>query len=127
MKLRVAVVAGVLAGLGLGAPVGAIARSGGARRPLMLAGLQRPVRVVRDRLGVPHVYARSDHDAFFANGYVQAQDRFFQMDVAQFFSRRGGGGTPPAGGGAPQLERTPQTEGEGRTLRARPGAWGSSA
>src|SRR4051812_6658087 len=97
MKLRVAVVAGVLAGLGLGAPVGAIARSGGARRPLMLAGLQRPVRVVRDRLGVPHVYARSDHDAFFANGYVQAQDRFFQMDVAQFFSRRAAGGTRSEG------------------------------
>src|SRR4051794_5750101 len=60
---------------------------------MVLAGLERPVRVVRDRLGVPHVYARSDHDAFFANGYLQAQDRFFQMDAAQFFSRRAADGT----------------------------------
>ena len=59
----------------------------------MLAGLEHPVRVVRDRLGVPHVYARSDHDAFFVNGYLQAQDRFFQMDAAPFFSRRAADGT----------------------------------
>ena len=93
MKLRLAVVVGVLASLAFGAPAEATARSGGAGRPLVLAGLERPVRVVRDRLGVPHVYARTDHDAFFANGYLQAQDRFFQMDVAQFFSRRAADGT----------------------------------
>src|SRR4051812_47529374 len=91
VKLRYAVVVGVLAGFAFGAPAGAIARSDGAGRPLMLAGLQRPVRVGRDGLGVPHVYARSDHDAFFANGYLQAQDRFFQMDVAQFLLAAGGG------------------------------------
>jgi penicillin amidase len=47
------------------------------------------VRVVRDRLGVPHVYARSNHDAFFMNGYVHASDRFFEMDR----SRREADGT----------------------------------
>src|SRR3954471_10466574 len=105
MKLRLVVAAGVLASVAFGAPAGAIARPGGAGggggaagvggagRPMVLAGLERPVRVVRDRLGVPHVYARSDHDAFFANGYLQAQDRFFQMDAAQFFSRRAADGT----------------------------------
>ncbi|HEY0344482.1 MAG TPA: penicillin acylase family protein [Solirubrobacteraceae bacterium] len=38
------------------------------------------MHVVRDGMGVPHVYARSDHDVFFVNGYLHAQDRFFEMD-----------------------------------------------
>src|SRR3954469_4957792 len=97
MKLRLAGAAGVLAGLAFGAPAGAIARPEVAGMP---AGLERPVRVVQDRLGVPHVYARSDHDAFFANGYLQAQNRFFQMDVAQFFSRRAADGARSEVGGA---------------------------
>jgi penicillin amidase len=52
-------------------------------------GLERPVDVVRDGLGVPHVFAKSAHDAYFAVGYLHAADRFFQMDS----SRRQAGGT----------------------------------
>ena len=48
---------------------------------LALAGIGEPVRVVRDRWGVPHIYARNEHDLFFAQGFVQAQDRLFQMDL----------------------------------------------
>jgi penicillin G amidase len=48
---------------------------------LELAGLNAPVRVVRDRHGIPHIYAQSQDDLFFAQGYVQAQDRLFQMDL----------------------------------------------
>jgi len=44
-------------------------------------GLQAPVKVVRDRWGVPHIYASSRDDLFFAQGFVQAQDRLFQMDL----------------------------------------------
>jgi penicillin amidase len=44
-------------------------------------GIAEPVRVVRDRWGVPHIYARSEADLFFAQGFVQAQDRVFQMDL----------------------------------------------
>jgi penicillin amidase len=44
-------------------------------------GLAAPVRVVRDRGGVPHIYAQNRDDLFFAQGYVQAQDRLFQMDL----------------------------------------------
>ena len=44
-------------------------------------GLVKPVRVVRDRWGVPHIYAQNDADLFFAQGFVQAQDRLFQMDL----------------------------------------------
>jgi penicillin amidase len=45
-----------------------------------LPGLVAPARVVRDALGVPHVYAKSDRDAYFMVGWVHAQDRLFQMD-----------------------------------------------
>ena len=44
-------------------------------------GLQKPVRVLRDRWGVAHIYAQNQHDLFFAQGYVVAQDRLFQMEL----------------------------------------------
>ena len=43
-------------------------------------GLDAPVRVTRDDHGIPQVYAETSRDLFFAQGYVQAQDRFFEMD-----------------------------------------------
>ena len=46
-----------------------------------VAGLTAPVRIVRDTWGVPHIYAQSAGDLFFAQGFVQAQDRLFQMDL----------------------------------------------
>ncbi|MGQ9840610.1 MAG: penicillin acylase family protein [Anaerolineae bacterium] len=46
-----------------------------------LAGLTGPVEVVRDPNGIPYIYARSDRDAFFALGYVHAQDRLWQMEM----------------------------------------------
>lgn len=48
-----------------------------------LAGLSDDVEVHRDEWGIPHVRARSSDDAFFAQGYVHAQDRLFQMDAAR--------------------------------------------
>src|SRR4029077_2213430 len=48
---------------------------------LTLPGLAAPVRIVRDTWGVPHIYAASQGDLFFAQGFVQAQDRLFQMDL----------------------------------------------
>lgn len=47
------------------------------------AGLAAPVEVVRDLWGVPHVRAAGRADAFFANGWVNAQDRLWQMDAAR--------------------------------------------
>ena len=44
-------------------------------------GLRADVRVVRDTWGVPHIYARSADDLFFAQGYVMAQDRLWQMEM----------------------------------------------
>jgi penicillin G amidase len=45
-----------------------------------IAGLGAPVEVIRDRWGVPHIYARSLDDLFRAQGYVVAGDRLFQID-----------------------------------------------
>ncbi|WP_372347850.1 penicillin acylase family protein [Streptomyces sp. KL116D] len=44
-------------------------------------GLDGPVQVKRDGYGIPQIYASSDEDLFMAQGYVQAQDRFYEMDV----------------------------------------------
>ena len=44
-------------------------------------GLQADVQVLRDTWGVPHIYARSTQDLFFAQGYVMAQDRLWQMEM----------------------------------------------
>jgi penicillin amidase len=48
---------------------------------LTLDGLSGPVDVKRDEYGIPQIYASSDEDLFMAQGYVQAQDRFYEMDV----------------------------------------------
>jgi penicillin amidase len=44
-------------------------------------GLAAPVEVVRDNEGVPHVFAKSERDAWFAVGYAHAQDRLWQMEL----------------------------------------------
>jgi penicillin amidase len=48
---------------------------------IKLEGLNGPVEVYRDQMGIPHIYASTSHDLFFAQGYVHAQDRFWQMDA----------------------------------------------
>jgi penicillin amidase len=46
-------------------------------------GLSEQVTVVRDNWGVPHIYAANEPDLYFAFGYVQAQDRLWQMDITR--------------------------------------------
>ena len=53
-----------------------------------LPGLQAGVRIERDNLGVPSIYATNRMDATRALGFLHAQERFFQMDL----SRRAGAG-----------------------------------
>jgi penicillin amidase len=48
---------------------------------LNLPGLKAPVEIIRDRWGVPHIYADNLHDLFFAQGFVHAQDRLWQMEI----------------------------------------------
>lgn len=51
---------------------------------LTLPGLDAPVDIYRDSFGIPHIYASTEHDLLLAQGFVHAQDRFWQME----FQRR---------------------------------------
>jgi penicillin G amidase len=81
-----------------------------------LPGLEGPVEVLRDRFGVPQVFAESERDLFFAQGYVHAQDRFFQMELG----RRAGHGrlSELIGGSALEFDRLSRTIGFGRIAAA---------
>jgi penicillin G amidase len=48
---------------------------------LAVAGLRQPVEIVRDRWGIAHIYAQSEHDLFVAQGYSAARDRLFQLEL----------------------------------------------
>src|SRR5258706_12545383 len=48
---------------------------------IKVEGLNRPVDLYRDAMGIPQIYASSAHDLFFAQGYIHAQERFWQMDA----------------------------------------------
>jgi penicillin amidase len=67
---------------------------------IAVQGLTAPVQVIRDTWGVPHIYAEDEHDLFFAQGYVHAQDRLWQME----FNRRIGNGTLSAALGEATLD-----------------------
>jgi penicillin amidase len=55
---------------------------------ITLTGLKAEVEVLYDNYGVPHIYAQNEEDAYYALGYVHAQDRLFQMEML----RRAAGG-----------------------------------
>jgi penicillin G amidase len=48
---------------------------------LQLPGLKQPVEILRDRWGIPHIYAKTEEDLFFAQGWITATDRLFQLDL----------------------------------------------
>jgi len=48
---------------------------------LVLAGLQQPVEILRDKWGISHIYAKNEHDLFFTQGYNVARDRLFQLEL----------------------------------------------
>src|SRR5205809_5893529 len=58
-----------------------LATTASAAERIALPGLHQPVDILRDRWGVPHIYATNADDLFFAQGFVQAQDRLFQIDL----------------------------------------------
>ena len=78
----------VLSAIGVGAFIylrGSLPRTSGS---ITLTGLSKPVEIFRDANGVPHVFAESAEDAYFALGFVHAQDRLWLME----FTRRLGAG-----------------------------------
>ena len=46
-----------------------------------MTGLFEPVEIMRDEWGINHIYAKNQHDLFFAQGYTAAEDRLFQFEV----------------------------------------------
>ena len=50
---------------------------------IRLAGLSAPAEILRDRYGIPHIFAGSLADASFALGFVHAQDRLWQMEMSR--------------------------------------------
>ncbi len=45
--------------------------------------LKNSATIYRDEWGIPHIYANSLNDVFFAQGYAQAQDRLFELDLSR--------------------------------------------
>ena len=81
IAITVAVVLALVLALGVAVSVWSVRRSfPQTDGEVEVPGLVGDVRVVRDEYGVPQIYAQNSEDLFFAQGYVQAQDRFFQMD-----------------------------------------------
>src|SRR5438105_4321898 len=48
---------------------------------LHFQGLHEPVEIITDTYGVPHIYAQNEDDLFFAQGYIHAQERLWQMEL----------------------------------------------
>ena len=65
----------VLASLLLGAPLLH------AQEILTVEGLDQPVEILKDKWGISHIYAETEHDLFFAQGYSAARDRLFQFEI----------------------------------------------
>ena len=55
--------------------------SGSTAEELACAGLRQPVEVLHDRWGIAHIYAKDEHDLFFAQGFNVARDRLFQLEM----------------------------------------------
>ena len=77
--LAASLIIGVLSASGP-APVRAQAPAGDAQA-LQVPGLVQPVEIRRDRWGINHIYAATEHDLFFAQGYAAAKDRLFQFEM----------------------------------------------
>ena len=53
----------------------------GSKESTWLEGLRAPVEIIKDQWGVSHIYAKNEHDLFFAQGYNAARDRMFQLEI----------------------------------------------
>ena len=84
LTLLAVAIAAVAAGAGYWYVQGKQPQRDGER---LLAGLQAPVSVRYDERGVPHIQAQNEADLYRALGYVQAQDRLFQMEITRRLAR----------------------------------------
>ncbi len=63
------------------APSLAQAPAPSAAETIRIDGLHQPVEILVDRWGISHIYAKDEHDLFFAQGYSAARDRLFQFEL----------------------------------------------
>ncbi len=86
-RWAVRVVVGLVVVVAVAVLAGYVAARRSVWRPgagtVRLSGLQRPVEIAVDRFGVPHVSAQTVEDALFAQGYLHARERFFQMELTR--------------------------------------------
>src|ERR1044072_2885930 len=82
--LRIGLIIILSANLLISAPVNARAPTGPT---LQIAGLKNRVIVRRDERGVPYIEAANESDLYFAQGYVTASDRLWQMDLLRRTAR----------------------------------------
>jgi penicillin amidase len=54
---------------------------------LNIDGLKAPVEIRTDDYGIPHIFAQNEDDLFFAQGYITARERMFQMDLTRLAGR----------------------------------------
>lgn len=86
--LKLAVALALVIALGAAGFVGFVAHRLSASLPPLegmapIAGADGVIEIVRDRYGVPHIFATTDHDTARGLGFAHAQDRFFQMDATR--------------------------------------------
>jgi penicillin amidase len=51
-----------------------------------IVSLSKPVNIIRDNYGMPHIYAETEEDLYFAAGFVHASERLFQMDISRRYA-----------------------------------------
>lgn len=83
---------------------------------IQIAGLRDRVTVRRDERGIPYIEARNDEDLYFAQGYVTASDRLWQMDLWRRVIR--GELAEVLGQGALSQDKLHRTLGFGRVIDA---------
>jgi len=88
MTRRVLLLSCVLLAAAQGSPLLATAPAqavAAARQPgsttLAVDGLMQPVEILRDAWGINHIYAKTEDDLFFTQGYAAARDRLFQFEL----------------------------------------------
>ena len=80
-KTRALAGAVVLLAVGVAEATAREGRLAQEQQVVAVPGLQAPVEIVRDRWGINHIYAQTEYDLFFAQGYAAARDRLFQFEV----------------------------------------------
>ena len=76
----------LVAGVGIAGTLWAWTNLPSIDTTIEVPAIEAPVDVMRDQAGIPHIFAKSSRDAYFALGFVHAQDRFWQMEMMRRYA-----------------------------------------